>query len=108
MIRVFPIKGVPEIKEGDDLAKIFTDLFNFEDGDILAVCSTVVSKSEGRLIRIDEIKPSEKAIELAEKHGKDPRFIQAVIDESEEILIEYPILLTKAKFGNICTKRWNR
>lgn len=102
MIRVFPVKGVPEVKEGDDLAEIFANLFNFEDGDILAVCSTVISKSEGRLIRLDEIKPSEKALELAEKHGKDPRFIQAVIDESEEILIEYPILLTKAKFGNVC------
>jgi len=102
MIRVFPIRGVPQIKEGDDLARIFTNLFNFEDGDILAVCSTVISKSEGRLLKIDEIKPSEKAIRLAEKHGKDPRFIQAVINESEEILIEYPILLTKARFGNIC------
>ncbi len=102
MIRVFPIRNVPKIKEGDDLAYIFSNLFNFEDKDVLAVCSTIVSKAEGRCVKIDEIKASEKAIRIAEKLNKDPRFIQVVIDESDEILIDYPILLTKAKFGNIC------
>ncbi len=102
MIRVFPVKNVPEIKEGDDLAEIFANLFSFEDKDILAVCSTIISKAEGRFLKLGDIKASQDAVKIAEKLKKDARFIQAVIDESEEILINYPILLTKAKFGNIC------
>ena len=102
MIQIYPIKGIPEIKEGDQLSKIIASLFKFKDGDILAVCSTIVSKSEGRIKRLEEIEAGEKAAKLAKKLGKDPRFIQAVLDESEEIVIDHPFLLTKAKFGNIC------
>ncbi|WP_456371294.1 coenzyme F420-0:L-glutamate ligase [Geoglobus sp.] len=102
MIRIFPVLGIPEVRKGDSIAEILTSLFSFEDGDVVAVCSTIVSKAEGRLRKLDEIHPGEKALQLAEALGKDPRVIQAVIDESDEILIEQPILLTKARFGNIC------
>lgn len=102
MIRVFPVFGIPEVREGDSIAKILTSHFSFEEGDVVAVCSTVVSKAEGRFRKIDGIVPSEKAIRIAKELGKDARAVQAVIDESDEILIEHPILLTRAKFGNIC------
>ncbi len=102
MIEVHVIKGIPEIREGDDLGKILTDLFEFKHGDILAVCSTIVSKAEGRIKKLDDYVPSDKAKEIAKKIGKDPRFVQAVIEESSEILIDYPFLLVRAKFGNIC------
>jgi len=102
MIQIYPIKGIPEINEGDPIPEIIASLFKFQEKDILAICSTIVSKSEGRIKRLDEIKAGERAVELAKKLGKDPRFIQAVLDESEEIIIDHPFLLTKAKFGNIC------
>ncbi len=102
MIRVYVIENVPEIREGDDIGKILSNLFRFEDGDVLAVCSTIVSKAEGRIRRLEDYEPSERALRLAEKIGKDPRFVQAVLEESEEVLIEEPFLLVKAKFGNVC------
>ncbi|ADB57474.1 coenzyme F420-0:L-glutamate ligase [Archaeoglobus profundus] len=93
---------LPLIKEGDDIAKLIVERFDVEDGDVIAICSTVVSKAEGRIARLDEYKPSAKAIEIANRIGEDARFVQAVLDESDEILIDYPFLLVKAKFGNIC------
>ncbi|NOY10888.1 MAG: coenzyme F420-0:L-glutamate ligase, partial [Archaeoglobi archaeon] len=102
MIRVFPVTGIPEVREGDRLGELLSSHFSFEDGDVVAVCSTVVSKAEGRFRRIDEITPTAEAIRIAERLGKDARLVQAVLDESEEVLIDFPILLTKARFGNIC------
>lgn len=93
---------LPIVKEGDDIAKLIVDRFDFEDGDIVAVCSTIVSKSEGRVVRIEDYEPSDTAIEIAKKLKEDPRFVQAVLDESDEVIIDHPFLLVKAKFGNIC------
>ncbi len=102
MIEVHVIKGIPEIKKGDDIGEIISKLFKFENGDVLAICSTIVSKAEGRVRRLEDYRPTKEALKIAEKIGKDPRFVQAVLEESEEVLIDYPFLLVKAKFGNVC------
>lgn len=100
-MEVFGIK-LPMIKEGDDIAKMIVETYEVEEGDIIAICSTIVSKAEGRIAKLEDYEPSEEAIRIAERIGEDPRFVQAVLDESEEVLIDYPFLLVKAKFGNIC------
>ncbi len=102
MIEVFPVRGLPLIKEGDDIAKLIAERVELQDGDVLAVCSTIVSKAEGRKVKLSEYKPSEKAKKIAAKIGKPAEFVQAVLEESEEVLLEEPFLLVKAKFGNIC------
>jgi coenzyme F420-0:L-glutamate ligase/coenzyme F420-1:gamma-L-glutamate ligase len=56
------------------------------DGDVLVVAHKVVSKAEGRLRRLDAIEPGDRARELAAEHRKDPRLVQAVLDESKEVL----------------------
>lgn len=101
-VEVIPVIGLPIIKEGDDVAKLIMEKAEVQDGDIVAICSTVVSKSEGRVRNLSDYKPSLLAIELSKKISKPPEFIQAVIEESEEILIKEPFLLVKAKYGNIC------
>ncbi len=100
-MKIVPLK-LPLIKEGDDIAKMIVERFDVEDGDVVAICSTVVSKAEGRVARLEDYNPTDRAIEIAEKIGEDARFVQAVLDESDEILIDHPFLLVKAKFGNIC------
>lgn len=102
MIKAFIVKGIPLIKKGDDLAGIISSRFEIENKDIVVICSTVVSKAEGRIKDLNDYIPSEKALNIAKRLGKDARIIQAVLDESDEVLIDYPILLVKAKFGNIC------
>ncbi|MCD6493866.1 MAG: coenzyme F420-0:L-glutamate ligase [Archaeoglobaceae archaeon] len=102
MIKAFVVEGIPLIKKGDDLAGIISSRFEIENKDIVVICSTVVSKAEGRIKDLNDYIPSEKALNIAKRLGKDARIIQAVLDESDEVLIDYPILLVKAKFGNIC------
>ncbi|RLI79094.1 coenzyme F420-0:L-glutamate ligase [Archaeoglobales archaeon] len=101
-VKAFVVEGIPLIREGDDLASIISSRFELEDKDIVVLCSTIVSKAEGRVRDLDFYKPSNKAINIAEKLGKDARIVQAVLEESDEVLIDHPILLVRAKFGNIC------
>ncbi len=100
-VEAIPLK-LPLIREGDDLAAMIAERIKLEDGDVVVVCSTVVSKAEGRIRELAEFRPSDLAVELSKRLSKPPEFIQAVIDESEEILIREPFLLVKSKFGNIC------
>lgn len=95
------VKGLPSIKEGDDLAAMIESLFSIRDGDVVCIASTVVSKSEGRARKLEEYTPSARAEEIAERLDKDPGFVQAVLEESEEFLLDRPFLLVATKFGHI-------
>ena len=97
----YVIKGLPVIEPGDDLAALIKSLFSIQEGDILCLASTIVAKAEGRFRNLDDYLPSERAERIARQVGKDPRFVQAVLDQSEDVLLEEPFLLTKTHFGHI-------
>ncbi len=83
-----PLAPLPTVAPGDDLAGLIaqaapTDLAG---GDVLVVAHKVVSKAEGRVRRLEQIEPGERARQLADEHGKDARLVQAVLDESAELL----------------------
>ena len=102
-IRIIPVTGIPLIKEGDDLAKIISDRIELQEDDILVICETVVSKSQGRIVNLSKIKPSSKAIEYSKKTGKDPRLVQLILDESKEVLkVGDSVIVVETKDGNIC------
>jgi len=86
---------LPEVKPGDDLVKLILESASkvaggLNDGDIVVITSKIISKAYNLLVRLDGIKPSRKALKIAEKTGGDPRFIQAVLDNSDEILFVLP------------------
>lgn len=86
---------LPEVRPGDDLVKLILESASreaggLEDGDILAVTSKIVSKAYGFLVELDKINPSKRALKIAEETGGDPRFIQAVLDNSDELLFVLP------------------
>ncbi|CAI48618.1 coenzyme F420:L-glutamate ligase [Natronomonas pharaonis DSM 2160] len=101
------VDGLPEIHEGDDLAALLEDRVDFADGDVLCVASTIVSKAEGRAFDRESFPPSDRAKAIADRlstitgEQKDPRFAQAVLEESEELLTESPFLLSVTRFGHI-------
>lgn len=97
----YVIEGLPVIEPGDDLAALIKSLFAIQEGDILCLASTIVAKSEGRFRDLESYRPSERAERIARQVGKDPRFVQAVLDESDDVLLEKPFLLTKTHFGHI-------
>ena len=99
---VFTVKNIPLIKKGDDIALILTQRAQLSEHDIIAISSTVVSKSEGRVISLKNMKFTERAELIALNNKTDPRFVQAVLDESVEILLESPFLLVRMKNGSIC------
>ncbi len=103
-----PVTDLPEIRPGDDLADLLSERATLETGDVLTVASTVVSKAEGRTANLADFPAGPRAREiatrLAEIHGeeKDPRFAQAVLEESTEVLMDAPFLLTETRFGHVC------
>jgi coenzyme F420-0:L-glutamate ligase/coenzyme F420-1:gamma-L-glutamate ligase len=104
---VFAVPGLPEVRPGDDLAALIEERADLRDDDVVLVASTVVSKAEGRLADLDDFPPSPRAKEIAGRLGdisgeeKDPRFAQAVLEESTEIIMDAPFLLTATKFGHV-------
>jgi len=97
----FVIRGVPVIGERDDLAFILRSLFDFKDGDVLCIASTIVAKAEGMFRHLKDYRPTKRAEDIAASINRDPRFVQAVLDESEEVLLEKPFLLVVTRFGHI-------
>ena len=65
MISIVPVEGVPEIKEGDDLAALIAERAELQGGDVLVVAQKVVSKAEGRVVRLADVEPSDEARRLA-------------------------------------------
>jgi coenzyme F420-0:L-glutamate ligase / coenzyme F420-1:gamma-L-glutamate ligase len=101
------LKGLPEIAPGDDLAGVIAAALPAEptlsDGDVLVLAHKIVSKSEGRIRRLSDVEPGERAVELAEALGKDPRHVQAILDESREVIrARNGVLICVTHHGFVC------
>ena len=102
MIQLIPVTGLPEIRKGDDLAALAAERIELEDGDVVVVAQKVVSKLEGRVVRIDELEASAKAHELAGDE-RDPREVEAVLREAKRIVRERgPLVIAETRHGFIC------
>lgn len=106
-MELFPVPDVPEIKPGDDIATIVDERVDLRPDDVVVVASTIVSKSEDRAADLSDFRAGPRAREIAARleelsgQEKDPRFAQAVLEESTELLMEEPFLLTETKFGHV-------
>jgi coenzyme F420-0:L-glutamate ligase/coenzyme F420-1:gamma-L-glutamate ligase len=100
-IQVIGIRGIPLIRQGDDLPALICDRVGFEDGDVLCIASSVYSKAKGHTRDLRSITPGEDALRIAAKTRDDPRFVQAVLDSSTDILLEYPFILSELPSGHI-------
>ena len=107
-LSIFGIQGLPEICEGDDLAKLVVDALllrntSLEDRDIVVITSKVVSKSEGRVIDLATIEPNAFAQRYAQAWDKDPRVVEVVLNESKRIVRQVgPVLITETNHGFVC------
>jgi coenzyme F420-0:L-glutamate ligase/coenzyme F420-1:gamma-L-glutamate ligase len=105
-IQALALEGLPEIRAGDDLARLLTDAMPAgapARDDVLVLAHKVVSKAEGRTRRLSAVSPSPEAHELAERLGKDPRHVQVVLDESQEIRrAEHGVLIAVSHHGFVC------
>jgi coenzyme F420-0:L-glutamate ligase / coenzyme F420-1:gamma-L-glutamate ligase len=105
---VAPLKGIKRIKQGDDLsemtlAALRRNHLELRDSDIVVVTQKAVSKSEGRLVKLDEVEPKEEATSLAAELGKDPRMVELVLRESKRVVRKgHGVLITETHHGFVC------
>lgn len=107
-IRVIPVTGIGEILPGTDLGLLIHEALlaqqlTLQQGDILVVTQKIVSKTEGRVLQLAEIEPSEFARVAAQAGKKDARHMEAVLRESNRIVrMNHGVLITETKQGFIC------
>jgi coenzyme F420-0:L-glutamate ligase / coenzyme F420-1:gamma-L-glutamate ligase len=102
-----PLGGIPEVTAGADLAALLVAAADgaggLRDGDILVVAHKVVSKAEGRVRALDDVRPGERARRLAVEQDKDPRHVQAVLDEAAELMrADRGVLICRTRHGFVC------
>lgn len=106
-LSVMPIGGIPLVQEGDDLgtlikAALLAAGIALQNRDVLVVTQKIVSKAEGRLVRLSNVQPSDKAIEIANRTKKDPRHVQVILDESKEVVRIGPsVVITEQLLGHV-------
>ena len=102
MIQLLPVHGLPEIREGDDLAELVVGLIELESRDVLVLAQKAVSKAEGRVVRIDGFEASAKAVELAGDE-RDPREVEVILREAKRIVRERgPLVIAETRHGFVC------
>lgn len=107
-VRILGLKGFPLVKPGDDIAELVLGRarrlhIRIADGDVLVIGHKIISKSEGRIVRLREVKPSARAVRIARKCLKDPRLVQLILNESRRVMKVKPgILLVETKHGIVC------
>lgn len=104
-LELFAPAGFPHIHPGDALDKIILEALehnslSLQDGDILVLAQKIVSKAEGRYVRLAEVHASPSARDLAAQCGKDPRLVELILRESERVVRCVPgILIVRHRLG---------
>ena len=103
-IQILPVQGFPEVRPGDDLARIIADATgNLQPGDVLVVTHKIVSKAENRLVDLRTVEPSALAKSFASEYDKDPRQTEVVLRESRRIVrMDRGVIISETRHGFIC------
>lgn len=103
-----PISRIPVVNPGDDLVVLINEGLKRDDislkhGDILVVAQKIISKSEGRAVNLASVRPSQEAIDLAQKIAKDPRLTELILQESSSVLRTRPgTIIVEHRLGFVC------
>ena len=100
-LTISTVRGLPELRAGDDLARLIVERAELEDGDVLVAAQKAISKLEGRVVRLDEIEPSAEALALAS--DGDPRKIEIVLREAKDIVrARGSLVIAETRHGFVC------
>jgi coenzyme F420-0:L-glutamate ligase/coenzyme F420-1:gamma-L-glutamate ligase len=101
-LRILPLLGLPAVREGEDLGALVAGATGLEDGDVVVLAQKVVSKAEGRIVRLEDIEPSQRAREIAGT-DEDPRHIEAILRESKRIVrTRESLVIAETRHGFVC------
>jgi coenzyme F420-0:L-glutamate ligase / coenzyme F420-1:gamma-L-glutamate ligase len=102
-VSILPVAGIPELQEGDDLVTLILERVELENGDVVVVAQKAISKIEGRIVRLDGIEPSPRAIEIAGSEDDAARRIEVILRESKSIIrVRPPLVISETQHGFIC------
>ena len=107
-LKIIGVRGMPEVKPGDDLAVFLMDAAqrqgtSIEAGDVVVVTQKVVSKAEDRVIGFDGIQPSQLAVTITQGYRRDPRHTEIVLRESERVVrMDRGVIISQTRHGFIC------
>jgi coenzyme F420-0:L-glutamate ligase / coenzyme F420-1:gamma-L-glutamate ligase len=104
-VHVLPLEGIPEVREGDDLPALLAEAADRAGGlrrqDVLVVAQKVVSKAEGRVVRLADVDASDRARELAADH--DPRQLEVILSEARRLVrTRPPLVIAETRHGFVC------
>jgi coenzyme F420-0:L-glutamate ligase/coenzyme F420-1:gamma-L-glutamate ligase len=107
-IELIGVPGIPEVTEGDDVAALIARALRdahleTQDGDVFVVAQKLVSKAEGRVVKLNSVEPSARAREWAAAFDKDARVVEVVLRESKRIVrMERGVLISETEHGCVC------
>src|SRR5260370_4000569 len=106
-LRLFRLKGLPEIRRGDDLSAQIANAarkarIRFENGDILVIAQKIVSKAEGAVVQLQSVVPSPQAQAIAERQKKDARLVEVILKEPRRLVRTDPVLIAETRHGFVC------
>ena len=107
-LEILPLTGMPEVREGDEIGGLIAaaaaeSRVQLADDNVVVVAQKAVSKAEGRIRDLTDVKPGERAAELGERLGKDPRLVEVILAESARVVrAERGVLIVETKHGWIC------
>jgi coenzyme F420-0:L-glutamate ligase / coenzyme F420-1:gamma-L-glutamate ligase len=105
MLTLTPIPHFPHVRPGDDVAALLLAALRqagitLQAGDVVAIAQKVISKAEGRFVNLDDVEPGAEAVELAAATDKDPRLVELILQESDEISrYKKGVLVTRHRLG---------
>ena len=96
--QIIPLENVPMVENGDDLSLVIRkslddQSISLQEDDVVCIAQKIVSKAENRLVNLADVIPSKEAIELAGETEKDPRLVELILKESDEIMRKKPLSL---------------
>jgi coenzyme F420-0:L-glutamate ligase/coenzyme F420-1:gamma-L-glutamate ligase len=104
VIALEPLRGLPEIRSGDDLPALVAGCgVELLPSDVLVIAHKVVSKAEGRVVALADVTPGRRALELAAAHRKDPRAVEVILGEATELVrADAGRLICRTRHGFVC------
>ena len=106
-LRAIPVHGIPDVKAGDSVAEVVLAAvtgtnIQFSAGDILVVKHKIVAKAEGRVVRLESVKPSRRALAAARRNSTNARAVELALREAKRVLRDEHVLITETHHGFVC------
>lgn len=107
-IQAIPLRGIPEIHPGDSIADAILNSMRraqlrVKAGDLLVVKHKIISKAEGRIVALETVKPSRRAVLWAQKWNRDARVIELALQNAQRVVkMKKGVLITETHHGFVC------